>query len=397
MKNIGYLKVVFFYALNAMAFFSCSEIIQDPILEFNSDSIIVSYDKIDEISVSDMRGYWNNEIANNFIKTDISVYRLVYKSKDEQGMDIELSGAVLVPDMEQAKGLISIQHSTFFHDQEAPSENANFSVVSRKSIFSSNGYIVALPDYLGYGVDKARIHPYHQAATLASASYDMIQATKELVQVLKLDVNDKIYLAGYSEGAFATAALQQLIEEKGEIKVNAISLGSGAYNMKRTFDSFINLEETENTCLPCNAFFVQSYNDYYQLGQPMSYYFQSPYSENIERGLFLGEYDATYINQNLPSNPQELYSPQFLEDYLFQIQSWNNALTENNIHEWYISVPALISHNIDDNVAPYFNSEELVAYNRDNSNVTFLSVPNTNHFDGIFVWGISTMQYFDGQ
>jgi len=146
-----------------------------------------SLNKIGEISVAELRSYWDNDQANRFITSDVSVYRAEYTS-NINGESIPLSGAVLIPETEEIKGIISIQHATFFADIEAPSENGAFSVVSRKGIFSSNGYIVVLPDYLGYGVDKDRIHPYHQASTLASASYEMITAAKDLMSSLILQV-----------------------------------------------------------------------------------------------------------------------------------------------------------------------------------------------------------------
>ena len=66
-----------------------------------------------------------------------------------------------------------------------------------------------------------------------------------------------MFLVGYSEGAYATAALMQLIESNAGLEVSAISLGSGAYNLKKTFNSYLNISEKENSCLACNTLFVR--------------------------------------------------------------------------------------------------------------------------------------------
>jgi pimeloyl-ACP methyl ester carboxylesterase len=352
-------------------------------------------DPIDVITKDELKQYWNyDELASQYIGADVSVYRIEYSSEID-GEIINLSGAVLVPNIEIIKGIIGIQHSTFFADEEAPSENGDFSVVSRKAIFASHGYVVTLPDYLGYGVDKERIHPYHQANTLALASYDIIAVAKALLDDIKVSVPDKLFIAGYSEGAYATAALQQYIDKYSNLNVSAISLGSGSYDLKSTFELLVDAKESSSSCLPCNAFFIQSYNSYYKIDKPLSYYFKDPYSAELEDGLLLGEYDAAAVAQRLTNNPQELFQEGFLNDFKGGIQEWEEILSQNSIHDWEITVPTLITHNTNDEVSPFFNSERLFELNRDNPNIIFEPVSGTNHFTGIFNWGIMTMNYFD--
>lgn len=391
-----YFRLLCFIAMMVtMTFSSCSD--EEPTILIEN-SVLVSYSKIGNITTDNLRLYWDNPLANNFISNDVNVYKVNYESKDNLGQDIRLSGSILIPDIAVVKGIISIQHATFFADEEAPSENADFSVVSRKSIFASNGYIVFLPDYQGYGIDRDRIHPYHHAHTLASSTIDMISASKEALADLGIDTNIKLYLAGYSEGAYATAAVQQYLEEKNiDLNVSGLSIGSGAYNLKATFDSFVNkLDFQDFSCLPCNAFFIQSYNELYNFNQPMTYYFQEPYAQLIDEGLLLGKKNATEIAEKLTDKPEELFQTSFLTDYMNGLNEWNKALIENSIQDWLIPVPTLITHNIEDHVAPFFNGENLAELNATNPSVVFESIPNTNHFDGIFVWGIMTMDYFNG-
>lgn len=389
------LKYIFLIWVSFGCLFSACSSDLPPIVSQNE--LLVSYDEIDEITTDDLKIYWDNTIANNFIQNDVTVYKVIYKSKDDFDQFIHLSGSVLIPDVENIKGIISIQHATFFANEEAPSENADFSVVSRKSIFASNGYIVFLPDYQGYGVDQDRIHPYHHASSLASSSIDMIKASKEVLIQLGLNTSLKLFLAGYSEGAYATAAIQQSIEEQNiDLVVSGMSLGSGAYNLKATFDTFVTDQTPrEFSCTPCNAFFIQSYNDYYQFNQPMSYYFKEPYAQLISEGLLLGKNNASTIAQKLTEIPDDLFNPVFLDAYQGGLNDWEQALGENSIQDWIINVPVLITHNVEDQVSPFFNSEDLAILNSSKPDVVFEPIQNTNHFDGIFAWGIMTMDYFD--
>lgn len=376
-----------------MACLSCSSADN---LDMRSERLVLlDIKELQGITSQQIKTYWQNEAANRFVNNDINVHSVKYRSTDINGKNIELSGAVLIPDTDDVKGIISIQHSTFFKDDEAPSHNAAFSVVSRKSIFASNGYIVILPDYQGYGIDQERIHPYHQSSTLAQASYDMIKATREALIEMDINPDIQLFLAGYSEGAYATAALQQLLEKEDELYVSASSLGSGSYDLRKTFESFlVNSNKAEN-CTPCNAFFVQSYNDFYNMAKPMSYYFQEPYATEIENGLLLGSYDATGIAAKLTIDPNTLFNPEFFQDYASGQTTWPEVLDQNTIINWIIESPTLITHNINDGVSPYFNSERLAKINEENQQVRFEPIDGTNHFDGIFTWGIMTMDYFD--
>lgn len=375
---------------------------KENILPSNGNSeneYLVAWEKGSAILKNQLITYWgNNDTANAFIQYDVSVYSITYNSIDKNGNTKLLSGAILVPNNSMEKSVISIQHATFFADSEAPSVNDGFSVVSRKSIFAAHGYIVFLPDYYGYGVDRNTIHPYHHAESLRIASRDMILASYEFLKEQQIQFNQKLFLAGYSEGAFATAALQQLLEsdQKLPVSLTASSLGSGAYNMKATFEYFTADINQPPGCTPCNAFLLQAYNEVYDIGYEMDTYFQVPFNQKIAEGLFLGDFDAAEIATTLPDNPTQLYQPTFITHYYQgKASSWEMALSENSIHEWQPQQPTLLTHNQQDNVAPFFNSVDLADYNATNNNLTFLPIEGTDHFSGIFNWGILTMDYFD--
>ncbi len=381
---------MYHYLLIIICFYGCSKSIMLDIEDYNS---ISSIEIIDQISVRELEQYWSNPIANDFISYDLDVLRIVYYSETDRKI---ASGAILIPKTNDIKGIISLQHATFFGDEEAPSENGSFSVVSRKSIFASHGYIVVLPDYFGYGVDKERIHPYHHAATLSMASRDMLRATLEYLDKNSITYQKKIFLAGYSEGAYATAAFQKYIEESGEWEITGSSLGAGAYNLLQTVDTFIAVETLDNDCLPCNAFFLQAYNDQYDLKRNMSYYFKEPYDALIENGLLLGTYSGEEVNAAFPEDPNELYNSEFIKSYGNEGEvELKMAFQENSIQEWRVQSPTIIMHGQNDNVVPYFNSAQLHDNNMDNQYVNFKELVSSDHFAGIFEWGIITMEYFD--
>ena len=98
-------------------------------------------------------------------------------------------------------------------ENQAPSYYApNSEIWSAVSLLASTGYVVSAPDYLGYGASKALPHPYEHAASLASASADMLRATREFCQQQAVSVTQKNFLLGYSEGGYATMALHKYLE-----------------------------------------------------------------------------------------------------------------------------------------------------------------------------------------
>lgn len=396
MTRFIYCLAISFFLLLFINCKSTKNTLPTPIPEL---AYLESWEQTGQITKDQLATYWgNNDTANAFIQYDVTVYRITYQSKEIDGKDKTLSGAILVPNMANEKSVVSIQHATFFADEEAPSVNDGFSVVSRKSIFAAHGYIVFLPDYYGYGVDQQAVHPYHHAESLQIAAKDMLLAGYEFLQSQEIKFNQKLFLAGYSEGAYATAALQQELEKQTNLPftLTATSLGSGAYNLKATFEYFTSDINQSFGCTPCNAFLLQSFNTTYNIGHPLSHYFQAPYANLIEDGLFLGDYDAAGIAQQLPVSPAELFNPLFILNYYNgEETAWEDALKFNNIHQWQPKYPTLLTHNLEDTVAPFFNSEALAQYNQANPNLEFYPISNSDHFSGIFQWGILTLDYFD--
>ncbi len=360
---------------------------------------LISAEKIDGISTDDIVAYWgNNDAANTMIRFDVEVHRLVYETEDVDGELVMASGALLIPIGIDNPMLLSIQHATFFADEEAPSENGTFSVVSRKAIFASAGHILFLPDYIGYGETSDLVHPYFQKQTLARSSYDFIMAGKEYLTDLGVgSIDQPVHLAGYSEGAYATLALANLIEAEGvEIEMGLVSLGSGAYDLEATVAQFVNDIESPMPCIACNAFFIYAYHHYHELGSALSAYIHEPYASTIQAGLLNGGYNASEIAGELPTLGSALFTDEFVKRFKRgEEQALQSILRENSISRLPES-PLLIIHGNADGVAPVFNSQVLAqAASAQGKDVRYIELPEVNHFDGILDWGLLTLQELD--
>ncbi|MEQ9299330.1 MAG: lipase family protein [Cyclobacteriaceae bacterium] len=323
---------------------------------------------------------------------------MVYHTVDVTGDRVIASGAILIPIGITDPDVLSIQHATFFADEEAPSENGDFSVVRRKSIFAAAGNVVFLPDYIGYGETGDLVHPYFQKSSLAQSSYDFILAGREfLLSKTSIDFDKPLHLAGYSEGAYATLALANLIEaQEPDLDLGLLSLGSGAYDLEATVSEFVGSIDQPMACIACNAFFVYAYQHYHQLGGALSTYIKSPFAELIEGGLLNGDYNAAEIAAALPVSGIDLFDEAFVARYENEEEEvFQNLLEQNSISK-LPNARLMIIHGNEDGVAPVFNSRDLAQNaTAQGKDASYIELPGVNHFDGIIDWGFLTLQELD--
>ncbi|MFD2784980.1 alpha/beta hydrolase family protein [Hymenobacter rubripertinctus] len=287
-------------------------------------------------------------------RNSVRVYRLIYTTRNTDGQTITASGAVLVPvGAAAAVPVISYQHGTLQPDEEtrAPSYYSSSSEIwSAVSVLAATGYVVSAPDYIGYGASKSLPHPYEHAASLASASADMLRAAREFCAREKVSVNQKNFLLGYSEGGYATMALHRLLEEKyaTELPVTASAPGAGAYH-KSAFAKYIMGSTQPLNFLSTYVWVLRTYDRVYQLNRPFNYYYQEPYATGLQADPFSA----------VPRQAAELFAPGFRQAVLTDSDAPLTAsLRANDVYDWLPRAPVALFHGTADDYVPYFNSED---------------------------------------
>ncbi|NVO30911.1 alpha/beta hydrolase family protein [Hymenobacter lapidiphilus] len=320
----------------------------------------------------------------------VRVYRLTYTTRSTDGQAVTASGAVLVPVAPAAVPVISYQHGTLQPDEEnrAPSYYSSRSEIwSAVSVLAATGYVVSAPDYLGYGASKALPHPYEHGASLASASADMLRATREFCEQQKININQKNFLLGYSEGGYATMALHQLLEEKyaATLPVTASAPGAGAYH-KSAFAKYI-LNSTEPlNFLSTYVWVLRTYDRVYQLNRPLSYYYQQPYANRLQADPFSA----------VPRQAAELFAPTFRQAVLTNSDlALTATLTANDVYDWQPRAPLALFHGTQDDYVPFFNSED--AYKamraRGATNVELWPIQGGTHFSAAPVYTLQAYAF----
>nr|WP_262903407.1 alpha/beta fold hydrolase [Hymenobacter psoromatis] len=316
-------------------------------------------------------------VAAALARYPVRVYRLTYHTSTPAGQQTTASGAVLVPVAPSPLPVLSYQHGTLLPGSEgqAPSYYAAGSDVwSVVSVLAASGYVVAAPDYLGYGASKALPHPYEHAASLASAAADMLRATREFCQQQAISVNQKNFLLGYSEGGYATMALHKLLEAKyaATLPVTASAPGAGAYH-KTAFARYILNATQPLSFLSTYVWVLRTYDRVYALNRPYSFYYQEPYATQLQADPFGA----------VPGRADQLFAASFRQAVLTNSDAaLNDALADNDIYDWKPAAPLALFHGTADDYVPFFNSQD--AYDamqkRGATQVELHPIPGGDHF-----------------
>lgn len=355
------------------------------------NEVLISSELIGRYSVNQVNQRFQS-FSRLFTKYDIKVYKLIYATSDESGNRINASGAIMVPDSRgESWSVLSLQHGTITNDRSAPSYyNSGSEAYYSGTLLASNGYIVSAPDYIGYGASNHLPHLYEHAATLGSASLDMLRATVEFCRKEGIELNKQTFLAGYSEGGYATMALHKLIEEKypEEFNITASAPGAGAYD-KTSFARYIMNQKTQLSFMNNYLWVLDTYNKVYKLNHSWSHYLNEPYASAVSKhGIFTG------VN----GNPQKLFAESFKEAVKHDTDiKFFKALADNDIYDWEPKAPLTLFHGTDDDFVPVFNSVN--AYNamraRGASHVNFHPLEGKNHSSAILDYSLGVIVWFN--
>jgi len=295
------------------------------------------------------------------LKHGLSLRRIVYSTVDPEGNPVKASGALLIPDGAGAAPLFSLQHGTVFRRNQVTSESIYHAAEGVVAVvFTSNGYVTAVPDYLGYGVSE-QMHPYIHAEGNAPVVIDFIRAVRAYCDEQGIELNGQLFLGGYSEGGYVTLATQKRIESShsDEIQLTGVAPCAGPYDlhgfMQRVAERYA-YPVPENMC-----FLLTAYNEIYGW-ERLPYMFQEPYAEQMQ-SLFNGSNGYDEINNVLPDSVAEILQPGFIEDLRNQeIQEIISAFRENSLLDWAPKTPVHFFHGEADKTVDVQNS--LAAYNR---------------------------------
>ena len=320
------------------------------------------------------------DINVNFFAHDVDIYRVVYKTAYLEG-EIEASGLVLLPKTTADAPMISFQRGTIVAQSDAPSVQTKESeqVVSYAAL-ASMGFITVVPDLIGFGRSKDIFHPYFIEEPTADAVRDLILAARALAVQKNINFDDRLFLAGYSQGGYATLSAHKSLESEPLEGVTLVASfpGAGGYDIAQMLDYFRGVETYNDPYYL--AYVGMSYKSYYEHNDLLSGFFNEPYATRIP-SLFDGIKSGAQINAQLTNEMAALVNEAIRLDPASNpvYDFLSGSFAENSLTDWTPEAPIFLYHGDADLTVPLGNSQSVYQRLLDNganaTNIELIVLP----------------------
>ena len=273
------------------------------------------------------------------VRFDVEVRKITYKTIFKE-KNIQASGLVCFPKTAGNYPIISFQNGTNTLNSEAPSENSGNDMFAIMESLTAMGFIVVIPDYIGFGVSASLPHPYLDAKSSTQSILDMIRATKEYStddKVLAKATKD-LFIFGYSQGGWATMQLQKTIEKDYSTEFNLVasSCGAGPYSIE-----YMNKYIVDKPIYPMPYFLAYLLNSY----------------------VTIGSFTNPLINAELTTQMATFLTPEYRAGYATDAKyaGVRSAFLSNSITAWKAKTPMKLFHGANDDLIPPGISSKMLA------------------------------------
>jgi hypothetical protein len=329
--------------------------------------------------------YYDTDFGNQSYKYDLYLWDINYWTVDAFNNPVLASGVVVVP-AQKTTGtapLLSFQHGTMLTKKEAPTMSDGAELGFAVSFAAADGYVVSMMDHQGMGqaafdptdpAKRAQLQPYCQGQTLARGAADMMIAIKQFLgSVYPPMTVSGLFLTGYSEGGYATLALQRELETQPKYtqkynlpSISAVACGDGPYSLAKVMLNKL----LANASYPVQYFApltMVSMNKTYNPTYTTSNYMQYPY--DVTAGEMMnGYFSGDDVNHYMPSSgiPGKILLSSVISDLQAAKGSIYPAFAKNDLagvsgDKWTPRAKVRLYHGKYDDCVPLDNALE--AYN----------------------------------
>ncbi|MGV3611509.1 MAG: alpha/beta hydrolase family protein [Fluviicola sp.] len=371
-------------------------------LDYKERGTLIEYSNKGHIPESEIAGKIDFS-TENVIEHGVTYYSITYRT-EFQGKQIDSRGLILVPDDIDSAYFITYFHGThipinlslFYQSKlETPSNydgSGPDSFLETRNIalaWASAGYVVFMPDYIGFGATKEKEHPYLAYDELFKSNIDGMLAAKEFIAQKGLLYDNRVFLSGWSQGGGACLSAHKFIQEQyaSEFTIVASSGLAGPYNFRGFIDEILSHKDEE---LAINGIFswgLYSLNKFSpELRRPTDQLYSYPvYDQNA----------AIFTPSRIPSQTLREYFLNHIIDG--SDAAMNQVINRNTFSSGWTPVGKVFFHHGDaDQVVYYFNS--LDAYNglgAAGGNITLYTYPGGTHTSEVPNYMANTLNDFN--
>jgi hypothetical protein len=321
---------------------------------------LISYEKIEHLDKKELSEFWKDNGVPKLITPlicEIDIYELKYYTNLPNGAQVIASGLYYVPiDYPYEVATVQYNHGTSMKNRVGADYDYNGESTICK-IFAADGYAVAWQDYIGLG-KATGFHPYQHLETEGQSGVDLLKAVREINDLISLEVNEQLFVTGYSQGGHATLAVHKTIQEKyGDLfEVTASSPMSGAHDMSGVQSEIMEVEYSQPHYLPYLLYGYQKVYNIFPTDEEFRKIFKPEYQYVLDKILAKGN-TVGDINVMLPKKPFDMIEPFFFDlyendpDFIF-----TKLLKENNTYDWVPEAPVQFCYCVGDEEVYYKNS-----------------------------------------
>lgn len=303
-------------------------------------------------------------------RCDVAIEKMVYDTIGPKGGPNKASAGLMIPSGDNCPGpypVLVYHHGTTVYQAFTMSDPTNGEAGLQMAFFAAHGYVVVMPDYLGYG-ESTTYHPYLNAENTAAVSIDALRAARATLAKNSVATNGKLFLAGYSQGGHAAMATQRTMERDypSEFAITAAVDMSGPYALSASF-----LGALDTPVQGASVFFTmglvgmqKAYGDVYKKPEDV---FQAPYATGIET-LIPGTLSTTelYGLGKLPlalTGEGGLLTAEFVAAYKASADfPARKNVAKSDLLNWKPVTPVQLCGGSRDPTVPFANSTAASAY-----------------------------------
>ena len=278
--------------------------------------------------------------------------------------EITASGLVIMPSTSRPLPFLVYFYPTLLHKNWAPSLIPS-TLLSMDPIqdyrpmlifLALQGYIVLVPDHIGYGSSEKEPNPYlHKESTAQIASH-FLQSVQNSLNEKGTSIKKELFIMGYSHGGYSALAFAKALQNSyTDFEIRAVSAGGGPYDLLYTAQELLSQKQVLTLTV---APLLQSY----------SYLYDWDLNDIVKKESYADTISQIYRRDNLeraveslPSNVNSLFRSSFLDEiYSRRSNFYQQVLEENSVYDWEPDFPVLLFHLKRDDIVPYKNME--IAY-----------------------------------
>jgi len=282
------------------------------------------------------------------------IHELTYQTPGVDGKMIAASGILILPPSGDGPfPVVSCQHGTIFFREVAPSYTDSCAEAQAwMTEMAVNGYVVVMANYIGLGKSGTTPHPYFHAKTEATAARDMIRAARDYCKKQNIELSEKLFLAGYSQGGHVTASLQRLIEQDQayEFKITASAIMAAPFDLEMLWNHHVTKPNMISSAVTSLMF--KTYFDIYQFGDSFGQFLEKPYDTLIPK-LLDYTYPENYVIASFRDSPSAIFKPWFLKEIAEGKHPFALNLRKNEVYNWSPKFPTRLVFSMGDEVVPY--------------------------------------------